>query len=808
MVPVFDSVWKEVLLMKGGGYKRHIFLLNELFKHRITDRVVIFTVVAASFIAVASIFSGAVWLNDLNLLFSAIFAVELSLRFLTYDQPSNNAGKKEYVKEWWLDWIATIPWDLLLGMVVPGAGTSVARLLRLPRIIRILRFRHVGRSRLFKIVVYRLKRLIEGSLIKQMSVLGFLSAVTVAAFALLFNYLGTEFEQGDNIWFSTITMFSSDSLFEVADQSTEIKILILILSTIGIVVFNGILIAIIVGRLVDHLGELKKGHGEVYEKNHIILLGRSEFVPHILDELDTHCRIEKKFVKTVVMRETVFDNDDLILRSRPRVEVIPRVGGAWSTDSLERISMKKAKGVIVFGGISESYDDQRFNDALVTKTLVSMNSIIKNTEPSGAYVPGIVLNYADPSQMKYAKGYLERDEKSGENIFKDGNPVFFDPVFYTAKLFSCLCVNPHSYRIYNELLTAEGSEFHVIDSPFPKNTKFSDILNSFPKAIPVGFRNGAKFIMVPDPSEMIPEDGKIVVLAPNSYDASRIHPAGKLKDCRELKQFEAISPKEMKNGIAIIGVNDKLPRIVEELHHQNSGKIFVIDNQTEKEFSKWYKERLLSFEIEMEKSPEFIECHFKNESEVENSIPFKDISTVIILADGLLQSKNPDQIDADTFSRLLMVQHLFQQRGRQGIHLIIEILTKDTEHAVSKFEKCSHIVGPLFIGRLLTTFVLYPFMEEVFSRLIKTGDIDIVCRPLNEIRSLIPDLPKTSLKFSNLLNCTPSRSIPLGWVEQPSENHQRSLGNTIKHYNHKIFLNPDKNTEIPENAEIIYVCRD
>jgi hypothetical protein len=800
--------------MLSQRFRRFSLNLYKFFKHRTTDRLIIGAVAISSFIAVTSLFSEDTLYNDLNLVFSFLFFIELSLRFFTYNKKVRSEGKSEYLKEWWLDWIAIIPWDILLGLCTGGAGPSVARLLRLPRVIRILRFRHVQRSRTFKVIVYRIKRLIEASIVKQLAVLGFLSSIIITIFTMFFNFIGSEFGHGDNLWFSVISMFSSDSLFEVAEQSGEIKILVLILSSIGIIVFNGILIAIIVGRLMDHLNELKRGHGEVYEKNHIILLGRSEFVPHILDELDIHCRIERKLKKVVVIRETLDDNDDLLLKSRPRVEVIPRLGGVWSTESLERISFLKSEGVIVFGGESESYDDQRFNDSLVTKTLVSINSLIKKKDRIKNNVPNIVLNYTDPVRAYYAKNYLKRDsEKNGKSFSTQTNPVFFDPVYYTAKMFSCLCANPHSYSIYNELLTAEGSEFHRVPSKFPAGTVFGQIIDKFPKGIPVGYINGdgdGKCRMIPDDDEVIPDKSKIIVLAPNSFEASSYNADFEKSLIGETNKARCIQREYNAEGVGIIGVNDKLPRIVQDLKKQGRSPVYVIDNQSEKEFHKWYKNRLLSLEKKNEEidrtMPLFVECHFKSEKEVEETVPAKQLSTVIILADELLlKEKTADQIDADTFSRLLMIQHLFHEQQAEGqTNLIVEVLTKDTELAVSQFEKCSHVVGPLFIGRLLTTFLLYPFLEEVFYRLIKSGEIDIESCSFDKIRSLQENL-KPEATFKDLLLNRPENSIPIGWVLNGSSSAKKT---GINNSHREVVLNPDKNRKVPEKAEIIYISRE
>jgi hypothetical protein len=761
--------------------------IDRFFRHRATEMAVMTAIILASFSALFSVIWDYPALEALNLFFSVLFAIELLLRFFTYGVSRGSGGKAAYFRDWWVDWVATVPWDRLLLLVVSVTAPQAVRLVRLVRLARVLRFRHAGRNGFLLLARYRLRRLVEGSMPRQLMVLALFSAFVVGSFAILFNVLGTEFGHGSNLWFSIISMFSSDSLFEVEAQTNGVKALVLVLSSVGIVVFNGILIAIIIGSLMTNLEELKKGHGEVREKGHVLLLGRSEFVPHILNELNTYCVVERiRSKRVVVMQYSSGMNDLPSAASLPRIEVIPRVGGAWSSESLDRLSLKEAMGVIVFGGVSESYDDQRFNDALVTKTLVSINSLLRTCPPEKD-APSVVLHYSDASRTLYARGYLERGEARVQ-------PVFFDPVFYTAKLISCLCANPYSYAIYNELLSAEGSEFHSVRLSLPGGAPFGSLMLLFPMGIPMGFRNGGACNLVPSDDQIVPDGSDVLVLAPSSYDARRID-AGP-RECHSADK--PLPPLKLEDGVVIVGVNDKLPRIVEGLQRQGRRKILVIDNQSGGSFAQWYSARRCTDEQALLNPPAFAECHFRSASEIGSAITFDRVSTVVILADGLLlNSATPEQIDADTFSRLLMIQHLLETSGKgrtEDVHLIVEVLTRDTEAVVSEFKHCSHIVGPLFIGRLLTTFMLYPHLEESFRRLLQTGDVDINCRTSEEMRKTLPGLPRNGLVFADLLRHRPRGCIPLGWVTEEDS------GRPVR-------LNPSRNEPLPPGALIICMER-
>jgi len=747
--------------------------LRPLFNHPLIDNGINVMILLSLVAAVGSAVFDIVWLNRLHVFFTFLFATELSLRFFTYDRKH----KREYLRDWWIDWVATIPWDFILILFFPGGSPAAARLLRLPRIIRLLRFRKAQDSRIYRTLAYRFKRLLEGSIFRQMLVLAAGSFAIVSCFALILNHIGAEFDSGDNFWFALISVVSSDSLFELQEQSGLVKGLIFLLTFIGIVVFNGILIAIIVGKLMGHLNEIKKGYGEVCESGHIVLLGESEYIPHILDELQKYCQMERKrLMKVVIMKEMADEIDDPCLFDlRPRIEVIQRVGSSYNPKALERISLHKSRGAVVFGGYGKQCFDVDLNDAMVNKAFLSMNCLVKGKKSA-----------AHNLALRPVLTYLSGRNYSRKCLFESGviddalSPVQFDPMFFTANLMTCMCENPYAYQIYSELFTSEGSEFHILRSAsFPNQImSFGQMLVSFPKAIPIGFRREGEteFHLVPGYHEEIPAGADVLVLARNSSDAAKVSRRTPI----DRSAAGDLSPSvDKKRTVVVVGVNDKLPTMLKELQTLNR-EVHVIDNQSEAEFREWLGKR-----IQVRDQQEFTECHFSNEAEVLKTLhgPLEKAAQVIILADGhLINDATPDQIDADTLSRMLMIQKQFPEAPLPD--LIVEILTPDSE-AVFKniFGNCFEVIGPLFIGRMLTTFTLYPDLEPVFSSMIKPGKVDIV------IREIVPD-GQSGKEFADLLVNPPNNAIPLGVIV-----HGR------------VFLNPDKKKKLSAASEVVYLAK-
>ena len=771
-------------LSTSTGYSRS---LDAFFKHPAVDAAMLFLISASVVAAVGSLLFDHEALENLNIFFSALFAAELTARYFTYA-----ANKREYFADWWMDWIATIPWDLFLFFLFPGGGATMLRLLRLPRIFRLLRFRSLKKSDAARLLSYRFRRLLEVSIFRQILTMLLVSLVFVWIFAAVLDSLGVRSEHGDNFWFSVITMISSDSIFEVHEQEALVKALVLLLSFIGIVLFNGILIAIIIGKLMERLDELKQGRGDVREKGHIVLLGWNECIPHIVDELETYCVSERKRqIKVVVMREHPPESPDRIVESRPHVEVISRTGSFQNAEALERISAHKASAVIVLGGeTADKKLSERLNDPIVTRTLVALETLLdaKQSETSS---PVIVLNYLDLSRSCHVTKFLR---PFGNRSTK----VFFNPLFFTGKLIASMCVNPYSEDIFNELLTAEGNEFHFVRLPPDAPTLWRDLMNAFRKSVPVGYRNAeGELRMVPLPDEQLPACAEVVVLGENSYDASLFAPSP--RESREREQApssrcDAVPPS---GTLVVVGVNPQLPFIVEETCALGM-TVFIVDNQAEDEFTAWYAEYSRT---PLPETVVFRECRFRSESEVRSAIDIASADRIILLADGhLLDAATPDQIDAETVSKLLMLGHMIEEQGRENIHLIVETLTVDSEVVVRNIRNCSNVIGPLTIGRLLTTFTLQPEFEALFRTIIQYGEIDIACRPA---KGAVPGWKPGETTFGDLLAGAHNGCVPLGWVRPASEGKDGKMRRTAP----AVELNPPKSAPVPEGSEIVFLHR-
>jgi hypothetical protein len=410
----------------------------------------------------------------------------------------------------------------------------------------------------------------------------------------------------------------------------------------------------------------------------------------------------------------------------------------------------------------------------------------------------IILNYLDLGNSLHVTDFLRP-------FGSENTRIFFNPLFFTGRLISSMCLNPYAEDIFNELLTAEGNEFHYVSPSIGRGMIWRDIAGAFPKSVPVGYRDGnGELRMVPFPDEPLPEDAGIVVLSENGWNAALFDPSapGGRQDGKGPSLFCPMGG--LPSGtLVIVGVNPKLPFIIEGLGRL-AMKITVADNQTEEEFAAWYAEYSRT---PLPEGVLFRECRFRSEEEVRRAIDIGGTDRIILLADGhLLNAATADRIDAETVSKLLMLSRLIGQEKREDIRLIVETLTVDSEVVVRNIRNCSNVIGPLTIGRLLTTFALQPEFEPVF--LIQFGDIDIVCCPAEAALSGNPE--GAPLSFGDLLSMPRNGSIPIGWVVPPpgSEDGRKTDPGGLRRLAPTVMLNPPKDSLLPPGAEIIFLHRE
>lgn len=618
-------------------------------------------------------------------------------------------------------------------------------------------------------LAYVSQKQLSKSVGRQLLFLFFIVGSLVLLFGLLFAALGVKFTQGNVFWFSILTLLGPDSLYTIEKESGLIKGISLLLTFIGIIIFNGIIIAIVVSTIHSYFDEIKRGTGKVHEENTIVILGWNELVPAILYELNLYCKTERKRLIIVVLTEEPRSEFIQLIKINRYLEILFRTGAPYKTSDLKRLNLTHSRSILVFydSGRKETLDFLT-QDSYVIKTFISLHSLLVENKTNT--IP-ILLNFNEMENSVYLDYIQER------------NTVFFNRNYYNAKFISLLLLNPYYYSIFHELLSYEGNEIYFSKINFNEKT-FGTILESFPLAIPIGVRRNNEIILCPDADYVMNETDELILIADSEKSIQ-------FKENQFDSKFVSFAkgqnldntPEEF---IAIVGMNSRVLYVIEEFEKLGK-KIFIYANESE---LKW-KSKVASLNLMEEREIFIFPCEFISESEIMERIPLEKFDKILVLSsEEIPEHGKSSSEDTDTLFKVLKLIHLKKKNPETYRYQILcEIQNPENEEIVRKIPESNfnYVLGNLIVAKILNMELINPGILQIYEQLLQKGGIDLDIKPLSIYL-------ESEVDFQTLLEnlYKQKKWILIGYVESETE---------------KICLNPDKAKIIYPQDQLIYLSQ-
>ncbi|MBP9165461.1 MAG: hypothetical protein KBF99_19920 [Leptospiraceae bacterium] len=592
----------------------------------------------------------------------------------------------------------------------------------------------------------------------------------VLLFGLLFDALGVKFKQGNVFWFSILTLLGPDSLYTIETEDSLIKGISLLLTFIGIITFNGIIIAIVVSTIHSYFDEIRRGTGKVHEENTIAILGWSELVPSILSELNLYCKTEKKRLVVVILTEEPRPEFVQLLKINRYIEILFRTGATYKTSDLKRLNLIHSRAILVFydSGKKES-SDFLTQDSFVIKTFISVHSLL--LENKASEIP-ILLNFNEIENSVYLDYIQER------------NTVFFSKNYYNAKFISLLLQNPNYYFIFHELLSYAGNEIYFLKAGIQGKT-FESILLSFPLAIPVGVRRNNEVILSPPQDYLLNASDELILIADSEKSIQFKENQSQSTQISFLQN--PIRKEEEGEVIAIIGMNSRVLYVIEEFEKIGK-KIFIYANESE---LKW-KSKVSNLNTNEAKEIFIFPCEFISESEIMERIPLEKFDKILVLSSEEIpeNGRNSSSEDTDTLFKVLKLIHLKKKQPETYHYQILcEIQNPENEEVVRKIPESNfnYVLGNLIVSKILSMELINPGILLIYEQLLQKGGVDLDIQPL----SLYLDV---EVDFHTLLTNLyhQKKWILIGYIDSKTEG---------------IRLNPDKANIIYPQDQLIYLTQ-
>ncbi|KAJ6696733.1 hypothetical protein OIU85_003115 [Salix viminalis] len=266
--------------------------------------------------------------------------------------------------------------------------------------------------------------------------------------------------------------------------------------------FGGMLIfAMMLGLVSDAISEkfdsLRKGRSEVVEQNHTLILGWSDKLGSLLNQLAIANESLGGGI-VVVMAERDKEEMEMDIAKMEfdfkGTSVICRSGSPLILADLKKVSVSKARAIVVLA--EDGNADQ--SDARALRTVLSLTGVKEGLKGH------IVVELSDLDNevlVKLVGGDLVETVVAHDVI---------------GRLMIQCARQPGLAQIWEDILGFENCEFYIKRWPQLHGMQFEDILISFPDAIPCGIKVascGGKIILNPEDSYVLQEDDEILVIA-------------------------------------------------------------------------------------------------------------------------------------------------------------------------------------------------------------------------------------------------------------------------------------------------------
>ncbi|XP_031124534.1 ion channel CASTOR-like isoform X3 [Ipomoea triloba] len=266
--------------------------------------------------------------------------------------------------------------------------------------------------------------------------------------------------------------------------------------------FGGMLIfAMMLGLVSDAISEkfdsLRKGKSEVVEQNHTLILGWSDKLGSLLNQL-------------AIANESLGGGTVVVMAERDKEEmevdiskmefdfrgtsVICRSGSPLILADLKKVSVSKARAIVVLA--EDGNADQ--SDARALRTVLSLTGVKEGLRGH------IVVELSDLDNevlVKLVGGDLVETVVAHDVI---------------GRLMIQCARQPGLAQIWEDILGFENCEFYIKRWAQLDGMPFEDVLISFPEAIPCGVKvasRGGKIILNPVDSYVLQEGDEVLVIA-------------------------------------------------------------------------------------------------------------------------------------------------------------------------------------------------------------------------------------------------------------------------------------------------------
>jgi ion channel POLLUX/CASTOR len=567
---------------------------------------------------------------------------------------------------------------------------------------------------------YQLDGFIGGGAGKQLLFLAVITAGLVVFFTVLGLVVGVGPEPSDDGVFARVIETGWYYFGRVLDSGTFVedsghlnRMISVVVTVLGVVV-AGLLISALAGNFSAALEHIRRTGAPVVEHDHFVVLGWSEKIFSVIDQLAEAYALEGR-ITVVVMAERdkvamEAELDDKI-QYRSRTKIVVRSGSSVAMSHLAKIAIGRARAVVVLVDERDAVDPDKA-DARVMKTLMA---IFNHPDLGGRKQPlrvtAEVMQAHNQELAVIASNGLARVVKTDEMISK--------VILQTARISGLAAV-------YDELFRFEGNEFHFKHFPETVGRSFGELLLDFPAGLLAGVAksDGSGHTLNPPSDHVIAADEELLILAEDERIELRRY-GGPLSSAH-IPPIACGAAKSVEH-LLVLGWNPKIYPIIKEFDdYVAPGSTLTLVNalpiEARNTAIREQVGELASLELR------HIEGQFTSRALMDQLQPHR-YPLVMVLGDVVSAS---DAEDADTRAiiALLLLRDARVRSGQYHQRVCSEILDPKNRELAATTQINDIVISNEMISMVLAQITFEPRAHAVFEDLVRSEGSEIYVKAL------------------------------------------------------------------------------
>ena len=569
---------------------------------------------------------------------------------------------------------------------------------------------------------YRVDEFIGGGAGKQLLFLAILTGTLVVFFTLVGVVLGLGIEDGfsggfvervyETAWYYFGRVLDSGTF--TADSGLTNRVISTVASILGVIV-AGLLISALAGNFQERLESIRRGGADVMEDNHFLILGWSEKIYSVIDQLSEAYAAKGRIVCVVMAEKEKIEMEEHLqdhVKNLGRIKIVVRSGSSTSLGDLEKVSFAQSQAIVVLVDQAD-VDDPDKADARVMKTLMALfNHPESKKLKTPLRVTAEVMQSHNQELAVIASNGHAKVVKTNEMISKI--------ILQTARI-------PGLSLVYDELLRFEGNEIHFKSFPQLTGRRFGDILLDFPNACVAGVANsdGSGHTLNPGPDHIIQAHEEILLLAEDSNIPHRPY-VGPLNPA----QFPAIesSAKKPVEHLLILGWNPKIFPILKEFddYVAEGSTVTLVNSLSEEERATQIAEvcgELGTIQLR------HLVGQFTSRALMDELNP-QNYPNVMVLGDAV-DSKDAESADTRAIIALLLLR---DARRRSSLapnqRVCSEILEPKNRELAATTQINDIVISNEMVSMVLAQITYEPRVQSVLEDLLRSEGSETYLKPL------------------------------------------------------------------------------